>query len=74
MKSTDKGVLGAKPTYFFLERYMTAFIAEWGAFMEVVLENKTIPVTMDDGVIALAMAEAATTSLSKSTLIHLSEI
>ena len=74
LKSTDKGVLGAKPTYFFLERYMTAFIAEWGAFMEVVLENKTIPVTMDDGVIALAMAEAATMSLSKSTLIHLSEI
>ena len=74
VKSTEKGVSGAKPTYFFLERYMTAFIAEWDAFMEVVLKNKTIPVTMDDGVIALAMAEAAAKSLSNGALVHLSEI
>ena len=74
VKSTENGVLGAKPTYFFLERYMTAFIAEWGAFMNVVTENKTIPVTMDDGVMALAMAEAAAKSLSNGALVHLSEI
>ena len=74
VKSTENGVIGAKPTYFFLERYMTAFIAEWGAFMNVVTENKTITVTMDDGVMALAMAEAAAKSLSNGALVHLSEI
>ena len=32
VKSTKGGVTGAKPTYFFLERYMPAYAAEWAAF------------------------------------------
>ncbi|MEO1780420.1 MAG: inositol 2-dehydrogenase, partial [Pseudomonadota bacterium] len=33
VKSTRDGVTGAKPTYFFLERYMPAYEAEWSAFV-----------------------------------------
>jgi len=61
-KSTTAGVTGAKPTYFFLERYMPAYSAEWSAFVAAVTQGTPMPVTLDDGVLALAVAEAATRS------------
>ncbi|KFB08042.1 inositol 2-dehydrogenase [Nitratireductor basaltis] len=62
VKSTAAGVSSAKPTYFFLERYMPAYAAEWEAFVSALLDGNDLPVTLDDGVAALAMAEAATES------------
>lgn len=62
VKSTAAGVTGAKPTYFFLERYMPAYAAEWAAFVDAINAGKTPPVSLQDGVMALAMAEAATLS------------
>lgn len=62
VKSTTAGVSSAKPTYFFLERYMPAYAAEWSAFVDAVTGGAAVPVTLDDGVSALAMAEAATRS------------
>jgi myo-inositol 2-dehydrogenase/D-chiro-inositol 1-dehydrogenase len=62
VKSTAAGVTGAKPTWFFLERYMPAYAAEWAAFVAAVGTGSPLPVTLDDGVAALAMAEAATRS------------
>lgn len=61
-KSTEAGVASAKPTYFFLERYMAAYATEWEAFVAALLDGAPIPVTLEDGVAALAMAEAATLS------------
>jgi myo-inositol 2-dehydrogenase/D-chiro-inositol 1-dehydrogenase len=61
-KSTASGVVGAKPTYFFLERYMPAYAAEWSAFVDAVTQAKPMPVTLEEGVRALAVAEAATRS------------
>ena len=62
VKSTTAGVTGAKPTFFFLERYMPAYAAEWAAFVAAITHKNPMPVTLDDGVAALAMAEAATRS------------
>jgi myo-inositol 2-dehydrogenase / D-chiro-inositol 1-dehydrogenase len=62
VKSTTNGVISAKPTYFFLERYMPAYQAEWAAFVEALTGGGAMPVTLNDGVLALAMAEAATRS------------
>ncbi|GGB17910.1 inositol 2-dehydrogenase [Allosediminivita pacifica] len=61
--STAAGVSSAKPTHFFLERYMPAYAAEWEAFLAALLDGAPLPVTLEDGVAALAMAEAATESL-----------
>ena len=61
-KSTAQGVNSAKPEFFFLERYMRAYVAEWQAFVSAVLDKTEIPVTLRDGVAALALAEAATAS------------
>jgi myo-inositol 2-dehydrogenase / D-chiro-inositol 1-dehydrogenase len=61
-KSTTQGAVSAKPTYFFLERYMPAYAAEWSAFVNAVIEGLEVPVTLADGIAALAVAEAATES------------
>lgn len=62
VKSTTAGVASAKPTYFFLERYMPAYAVEWEAFVAAMLDGAPMPVTLEDGIAALAMAEAATES------------
>jgi myo-inositol 2-dehydrogenase/D-chiro-inositol 1-dehydrogenase len=74
VKSTTAGVTGAKPTYFFLERYMPAYAAEWAAFVTAVTTGESLPVTLDDGVAALAMAEAATLSAQTGHPVQLSHI
>jgi myo-inositol 2-dehydrogenase/D-chiro-inositol 1-dehydrogenase len=74
VKSTTAGVTGAKPTYFFLERYMPAYRAEWAAFVLAVNSGSTLPVTLDDGVAALAMAEAATQSAQTGVPVTLASV
>ena len=63
VKSTAAGIQAAKPVHFFLERYMTAYGIEWTAFVDAVVEGKSVPATVQDGVNALALAEAANISL-----------
>ncbi len=74
VKSTTTGVTSAKPTYFFLERYMPAYAAEWAAFVDAVKNGTPVPVTLEDGVAALAMAEAATKSRETGTPVNLSDV
>jgi myo-inositol 2-dehydrogenase/D-chiro-inositol 1-dehydrogenase len=71
-KSTSKGVVSAKPELFFLERYMRAYAAEWDAFVASALDGAEVPVTLEDGVAALVLAEAATESArsGKSVLLE----
>ena len=74
VKSGIHGVTGAKPTYFFLERYMQAYKAEWSAFVAAITEGAALPVTLSDGVLALAMAEAATKSAKTGQPVLLADI
>ena len=74
VKSGIHGVTGAKPTYFFLERYMQAYKAEWSAFVSAITEGAAVPVTLSDGVLALAMAEAATKSAKTGQPVLLADI
>ena len=74
VKSTTAGVTGAKPTYFFLERYMPAYAAEWAAFVTAVNSGAPLPVTLEDGVAALAMAEAATQSARSGQPVALASV
>ncbi|UWQ21540.1 inositol 2-dehydrogenase [Jannaschia sp. W003] len=73
-RSTEAGVTGAKPTYFFLERYMPAYRAEWDAFVGVALDGAPVPVGLEDGVAALAVAEAATRSLATGLPVRLADV
>jgi len=74
VKSTVDGVTAAKPTYFFLERYMPAYAAEWDAFVKAVVNGTPVPVSLEDGVKALAMAEAATRSARSGLPVRLDAI
>jgi myo-inositol 2-dehydrogenase/D-chiro-inositol 1-dehydrogenase len=68
------GAVSAKPEYFFLERYMRAYEAEWAAFVEAVEDGKPVPVSLADGVLALAVAEAATQSSQSGLTVNLNSI
>lgn len=61
-RATKAGVTSAKPEFFFLERYMRAYASEWDAFVSAILDGTPMPITLRDGVAALALAEAATQS------------
>ena len=74
VKSTMAGVSGANPTYFFLERYMPAYEAEWAAFVDAIASGGEAPVTLADGVMALAMAEAATRSAQDGRPVHIKDV
>ena len=74
VKSTGQGVISAKPTYFFIERYMPAYKAEWAAFVAAVQEGDDMPVSLQDGVQALAMAEAAQRSFDSSKPVRLADV
>ena len=74
VKSTTSGVTSARPTYFFLERYMPAYAAEWNAFVVSLNEGKEVPVSLSDGVTALAMAEAANLSAQSQSPVALKDV
>lgn len=70
-KATKAGVTSAKPEFFFLERYMKAYAAEWDAFVAAVSDGTRLPVTLEDGIAALALAEAATHSAQSGLPVRL---
>ena len=74
MISSADGVELAKPTWFFLERYNNAFIAEAKAFAEAVLNDTETPVNGNDGLQPVKIAMAADKSLKEGRPVKLDEI
>ena len=74
VRSDASGVTSARPTHFFLERYMPAYEIEWAAFAEAISSNSRLPVSLEDGVTALAMAEAAVKSLQSGQVVRLADV
>ena len=72
--STETGVTGDKPLYFFLERYKEAFIAEMREFVAAVAEGKPVSVTGEDGLQDLLVALACNKSLVEGRAVKISEI
>jgi myo-inositol 2-dehydrogenase/D-chiro-inositol 1-dehydrogenase len=73
-KLTTAGAVSAKPEFFFLERYMRAYEAEWRAFIDAIKAGTGYPVTLQDGVNALAVAEAATLSCKSGQAVRLQDV
>ncbi len=55
-------------------RNFRAYAAEWAAFVAAITDSTPIPVTLDDGVAALAMAEAATRSAKTGAPVSLADL
>ena len=58
-----------KPEHFFLERYRAAYAAEMAHFFDALAKGTAIRTSIDDGVKALALAEAATTSWREKRIV-----
>ena len=70
----EAGVSSAKPLYFFLERYAEAYRLELDSFIRC-LKGEAVEVpTMEDGLQALRLAEAALLSLQQERKVNLSEL
>ena len=59
--------------YFFLERYIPSYVAEWQAFVHG-LESGTMPVTGTDGRAPLAIGMAAALSFKESRVVKVEEV
>ena len=60
-----------KPEHFFLERYRAAYAAEMAHFFDACARRVPARTSIDDGVKALALAEAATTSWREQRIVEL---
>ncbi|MDD2459041.1 MAG: inositol 2-dehydrogenase [Eubacteriales bacterium] len=74
MISTADGVSVAKPTWFFLERYNNAFIAEVKDFISAIVNDTEVPVSGIDGLMPVLIAKAAKLSLKEGRSVKISEI
>lgn len=59
---------------FFMSRYTAAYAAEIAAFIAAVRDRKTPPATGEDGLRALALADAALRSVAEGRAVRLAEI
>lgn len=69
--STAASVSADKPEHFFLERYRAAYAIEMAHFLDAIAAGKPIRTTIDDGVKALELAEAATISWREKRIVSL---
>jgi len=69
--STSTAVVRDLPLHFFLERYRTAYANEMAHFFAVLAGRETLRTTIDDGLKALELAEAATTSWREGRIVRL---
>lgn len=72
--STDAGVTGEKPLYFFLERYMQSFATEVGCFINAIENDTDTPLGVEDGLKPVLMGIAAKKSVEEHRPVKLAEI
>jgi myo-inositol 2-dehydrogenase / D-chiro-inositol 1-dehydrogenase len=71
---TVNGSHGPSIPYFFVERYLPSYIAEWNAFVAMVRDGAPSPVTVDDGRAPLLLGLAAWQSVRERRPVAVSEI
>jgi len=69
--STSKAVVRDLPEHFFLERYRAAYANEMNHFFAVLAGKEKLRTTIDDGLKALELAEAATTSWREGRIVKM---
>lgn len=69
--STGQAVSADLPEHFFLERYRMAYANEMAHFFDAIASGKPVRTSIDDGVKALELAEAATISWREKRIVEL---
>ncbi len=72
--SDENGVVGEKPLYFFLERYMDSFTLEVKEFIDAVINDKEIKTGIDAGLKSIEMALAGNISIKEKRVVEISEV
>lgn len=72
--SNCDGVTAEKPLLFFLERYMQAYVNEISQFIDCIVNDKEVPVGIDDGLQSVVIGVAAKKSLQEGRPVKLEEI
>jgi len=72
--SNANGVHAPLPLFFFIERYVEAYVAEMKEFIECIQQNTTPLVTGIDGRIPVVMAYAAKKSFDENRPVKLTEV
>ena len=68
------GVKADKPLYFFLQRYMMAYANEISQFVEAIVNDTEVPVSVVDGLNPVLIGLAAQKSLREQRPVKISEI
>src|SRR5689334_20219155 len=69
--ATTTAVSIDKPEHFFLERYRAAYQMEMAHFVDAITNGKPVRTTIEDGIKALELADAATTSWREQRIVKL---
>ncbi len=69
--STATSVSADLPEHFFLERYRAAYANEMAHFLEALAKGTKVRTSIEDGVKALELADAATTSWREQRIVEL---
>ena len=69
--STAQSVSGDKPEHFFLERYRVAYANEMAHFFDALAHGTPVRTSIEDGVKALELADAATLSWREKRIVEL---
>ncbi|MCF7567466.1 inositol 2-dehydrogenase [Sabulilitoribacter arenilitoris] len=69
--STEKGTVSDRNLNFFMDRYEASYLVEMSSFINALINNKPMPVTGEDGLKAMLIAEAANSSLAQNHPIKL---
>ncbi|MEM9653915.1 MAG: inositol 2-dehydrogenase [Actinomycetota bacterium] len=70
---TDRGGATAKVPYFFLDRYIPSYVAQWEAFVAAVAAGTPMPVSGADGRAPLVIGQAAWRSVREQRPVLTSE-
>ncbi len=68
------GIIGEKPLYFFLERYMESFATEMRSFVDSVINDKPVKVGIEAGLQSVLIGLAARKSVEEHRPVKLSEL
>ena len=72
--SDANGVHGEKPLYFFLQRYMQAYVDEVTEFIDCIVNDKPVSVGIDCGLQPVLIGLAAKKSLAENRPVKIAEI
>lgn len=72
--TNEDGVISEKPLHFFLERYMQAYVKEVSDFIDAIINDREVPVGVNDGLQPVFIGLAAKKSLQENRPVKIKDI